>query len=143
MGKSPRGEAFFLLLGFVIYLRFLFKKRKTEGSHSLKAQKSPFYHALWILGLGFALLFAGSSLAVDSSLNIVKALGLSERFAGIFILSLSTSLPELAVSLQAGLKKEGEMALGNIVGSNLFNTLFALGSAGLIRASFFFQRALL
>ena len=70
---------------------------------------------------------------MESSLKIVQNLGLSEHFAGLFILSLSTSLPELTASLQAAFKKEGDIALGNIIGSNIFNTLFVLGSASLIR----------
>ena len=81
--------------------------------------------------IGFIVLFLGSSLAVDSSLNLVETFSLSEKFAGIFILSLSTSLPELASVLQASLKKESDIALGGIIGSNIFNTLFVLGTAGL------------
>lgn len=127
-------EGLLLLGGFFIYLVLLFQKRKSG-----KQQKESFLDegfsalkSLWKLLFGFAVLFAGSSLAVNSSLNLVEAFGLSERFAGVFILSLSTSLPELAASLQAAFKKEGEMALGNIIGSNLFNTLFVLGSASLL-----------
>ena len=123
-----------LLTVFVIYMFFLFKRRKEE-SNTEKALSSSFSltKSLGLTALGFIFLFAGSSLAVDSSLELVKIFSLSEKFAGIFILSLSTSLPELATSLQAVLKKQGEMALGNIVGSNIFNTLFVLGSASLLK----------
>lgn len=128
-------EALLLLGVFSAYLVLLFQKRKNEDV-SLKGdvldRKFSVFKALGILVFGFATLFVGSSLAVDSSLDIVESLSLSERFAGVFILSISTSLPELATSLQAVFKKEGEMALGNIVGSNIFNTLFVLGSAGLL-----------
>ena len=123
-----------LLTVFVIYMFFLFKRRKEE-SGAEKALSSSFSltKSLGLTALGFVFLFVGSSLAVDSSLELVKAFSLSEKFAGIFILSLSTSLPELATSLQAVFKKQGEMALGNIVGSNIFNTLFVLGSASLLK----------
>ena len=127
-------EALFLLGIFCLYLFILFHKRKNETPNANFNSKtfSPF-KATGFLVLGFLILFAGSSLAVESSLKLVKAIGLSEHFAGIFILSLSTSLPELAASLQAAFKKEGDIALGNIIGSNIFNTLFVLGSASLIR----------
>ena len=126
-------EALFLLGIFFVYLALLFQKRKSEKQKvSLEIKGFSLWKSLGKLLFGFIVLFTGSSLAVDSSLNLVEAVGLSERFAGVFILSLSTSLPELAASLQAVFKKEGEMALGNIIGSNIFNTLFVLGSAGLL-----------
>lgn len=124
-----------LLLGiFLLYLMILFHKRKNEKPH-INPDSTDFslFRTIGLLVLGFVILFTGSSLAVESSLKLVKTLGLSEHFAGVFILSLSTSLPELAASLQAAFKKEGEIALGNIIGSNIFNTLFVLGSAGLIK----------
>ena len=127
-----------LLTVFIIYLFFLFKQRKEENKTDSKEEQtlsSSFClkKSFVLTALGFLLLFTGSSLAVDSSLELVKAFSLSEKFAGIFILSLSTSLPELATSLQAVFKKQGEMALGNIIGSNIFNTLFVLGSASLLK----------
>ena len=124
-------DGILLLSVFAGYLFLLFKKRKQQSPKTLEARFSV-PKALFFLIAGFCLLFIGSSLAVDSSIALVKAFSLSEKFAGIFILSLSTSLPELATTLQAGLKKEQEMAVGNIIGSNLFNTLFVLGSASLI-----------
>ncbi|MCZ0932168.1 MAG: calcium/sodium antiporter [Oligoflexia bacterium] len=123
-----------LLAVFIIYMIFLFKQRKEEKNETADLPPSfSLLKALAVVALGFVFLFIGSSLAVDSSLKLVKAFSLSEKFAGVFILSLSTSLPELATSLQAVFKKEGEMALGSVVGSNLFNTLFVLGSASLLK----------
>ena len=135
-------EALFLLGIFFMYLALLFQTRKKvqleEADNSSDKEISTFKSFRDLIA-GFAVLFIGSFLAVDSSIDIVKALSLSERFAGVFILSLSTSLPELATSLQAAFKKEGEMALGNIVGSNIFNTLFVVGSAGLLNPMHFSQ----
>lgn len=123
-----------LLSVFVIYMFFLFKQRKEETGVTADLPSSfSLMKSLIFVILGFFFLFIGSSLAVDSSLELVKAFSLSEKFAGIFILSVSTSLPELATSLQAVFKKEGEMALGNVVGSNIFNTMFVLGSASLLK----------
>ena len=131
-------DGLILLSVFSAYLFLLFKNRKSEEEEpiSLDSNFSP-SKALLLLITGFLLLFAGSSLAVDSSIELVKALSLSEKFAGVFILSLSTSLPELAACLQAGIKKEKEMVLGSVIGSNLFNTLFVLGSACLIKSMSF------
>ena len=123
-----------LLALFALYLFFLFKQRKEEKMEEISLDSSfSLFKSSAILIVGFVFLFTGSSLAVDSSLELVKTFSLSEKFAGVFILSLSTSLPELATSLQAVFKKEGEMALGNIVGSNIFNTLFVLGVASLLK----------
>ena len=131
-------EGLIFLGVFSIYLLFLFRKRKDKKIETAPLSGSlSFWKDLLILSVGFVLLFFGSSLAVDSSLHLVEVLSLSERFAGVFILSFSTSLPELATSLQAAFKKEGGMALGNIVGSNLFNTLFVLGSASVISPLYF------
>lgn len=128
-----------LMLGFfVFYLILLFQKRKETFLEELPdKQLGSVFTATRDLVLGFVFLFLGSFLSVDSSLSIVQALSLSERFAGVFILSLSTSLPELVTSMQAVFKKEEEMALGNIVGSNIFNTLFVLGSASLVNSFHF------
>ena len=124
-------EACVLLILFFIYVALLFRDRKLDQESSQKELMPELRPRLSFvfLFLGFAVLFLGSSLAVDSSLNLVKALSLSEKFAGLFILSLSTSLPELAAVLQASFKKESDIALGGIVGSNIFNTLFVLGTA--------------
>ena len=84
------------------------------------------------LVLGFTLLFSGSEMAVAGAVDMGRAFGLSERVVGLFIVSIGTSLPELAAALAAAFKKKEEMILGNIVGSNIFNTLFVLGSAAVV-----------
>ncbi|MBC6415144.1 MAG: sodium:calcium antiporter [Bdellovibrionales bacterium] len=125
------GASFFLIL-FFIYVILLFKNKKEEKQYSLDA-KFRLINSLIFLILGFIGLFLGSSLAVDSSMELVQIFSLDEKFAGVFILSLSTSLPELASALQASFKKEGEIALGSIIGSNIFNTLFVLSIAAFIQ----------
>ena len=148
-GRIDWQEGLVFLSGFSIYLRLLFQTRRWDGQdptgpqtkdptaaegNSFTSKKLSFWFKLAGSFLfGFVFLFAGSSLGIEASLNLVHALSLSEKFAGVFILSLSTSLPELFTSIQAGFKKEGEMALGNIVGSNIFNTLFVPGTASLIK----------
>ena len=125
------------LLGlFALYLFFVFRQRESGPAAAAEGEglsSSPGrWSAIRDLAFGFAALFIGSSFAVDAAVGLGKTFGLSEKFIGIFILSVGTSLPELASSLQALFKKQGEMALGNIVGSNIFNTLFVTGSSSLI-----------
>ena len=141
-GVLSRLECVFFLTLFVLYLALLFKQRKSESSipsknlqplSSSEKEMSSYLLCLGGLLLGFCGLFTGSVLAVESAAELGRIFGLSEKFIGLFVLSVGTSLPELAVSLQAILKKQEEMALGNVAGSNMFNSLFVLGSAGLIR----------
>ena len=127
-------ESLILLLVFVAYIFLAIQKRKTEDVSSLLSDQgnAPLLFTVIFIVFGFVFLFLGSYFVVNSVVELGNEFGLSERFIGIFILSVGTSLPELAVSLQALFKKEEEMALGNIIGSNLFNTLFVLGSAGVL-----------
>ena len=132
-GFISRLESLFLILVFVVYIFLLIKNRKLEDrSVSHAASKDSLSLSLALIVSGFACLFIGSYLTVHSVVELGNQWGLSERFIGIFILSVGTSLPELSVSLQALFRKQEEVALGNIVGSNLFNTLFVLGSAGIL-----------
>ena len=141
-GMFSRLESVFFLILFVVYLALLFKKRKPDNisasqnlqSSSTPPQKGKKTYLLYLGGLflGFCGLFAGSILTIESAAELGKAFGFSEKFIGLFVLSVGTSLPELTVSLQAIFKKQEEMALGNVIGSNMFNSLFVLGSAGLI-----------
>ena len=132
-GSINRLESFFLILAFAVYIFFTIKNRKLEDhSVSQPSSKDPLPLSFVFIVSGFACLFIGSYLTIHSTVELGNHWGLSERFIGIFILSVGTSLPELSVSLQALFKKQEEVALGNIVGSNLFNTLFVLGSAGIL-----------
>ena len=81
---------------------------------------------------GLVLVIIGSDLAVDASTSIARILGLSERFIGLTIVALGTSLPELFTSVAAARKGNADIAIGNIVGSNIFNILFVVGLSSLI-----------
>ena len=85
----------------------------------------------WILGLG--LLMASSKLLVWGAVGIASALGVSDLIIGLTILAVGTSLPELASSIIAARKNEHDIALGNVIGSNMFNTLAVVGIAGAIQ----------
>jgi len=87
---------------------------------------------LWLI-VGLAALLFGAEFMVDGAIEIAKAIGVSELVIGILVVALATSLPELAVSLVSALKGEYGLALGNIVGSNTFNSLAVIGVAAIIQ----------
>ena len=81
---------------------------------------------------GIALIVIGADVSVDAASEIARVIGLSERFIGLTIVALGTSLPELCTSVVAATKGKADLAIGNIVGSNIFNILFVAGISSLI-----------
>lgn len=122
-----------LLVLFVLYLAYLYnmaKKNKVdedtqEYSHSLA-------HCLIWTVVGLALIILGSNVTVNAATAIAAYIGLSQRFIGLTIVALGTSLPELFTSVTAARKGNADIAIGNIVGSNIFNILFVIGLSALI-----------
>ncbi|MBS3995622.1 MAG: calcium/sodium antiporter [Alkaliphilus sp.] len=120
---------------FAIFLFYLFEvamhsREKTEeekNDRSIPVGKN----VLSTLG-GLTAIIIGGDLVVESSITIANSLGMSETLIGLTIVAGGTSLPELITSVTAAMKKESEIAVGNIVGSNIFNILFVLGVASLI-----------
>ena len=103
---------------------------KTVGAFAGRKKTKP--RDCWLLTLlGIALLLVGARLVILGASDIARALGVSEAAIGATIVALGTSLPEVAASLVAAMKKEHELALGNVLGSNLFNMLFVLGPAAI------------
>ena len=86
----------------------------------------------WFTIVGLALIVIGSSVTVDAATEIARIIGLSERFIGLTIVALGTSLPELFTSVSAARRGNADIAIGNIVGSNIFNILFVVGTSALI-----------
>lgn len=129
---------------FLLYLYYLFKmakkgtdkksddqEGKIAGREAGKKEKSMI--VLFLLTVaGLALIVVGSSVTVDAATAIAKIIGLSERFIGLTIVALGTSLPELFTSVSAARKGNADIAIGNIVGSNIFNILFVVGTSALI-----------
>ena len=127
-------EGMILLLCFIGYLTYLFivakKDKDKEPEGEIKSMSAP--KALLFTALGLAFIVWGSDLTVDSATAIAKALGWSERFIGLTIVALGTSLPELFTSVSATRKGNADIAIGNIVGSNIFNILFIVGISSVI-----------
>ncbi len=134
-------DGIILLAVFTAYLAYLFiselRKRKeavcTELREEACGRKERWKQAL-ILIAGLAGLFLGGKLVVDSSVNIARGFGMSEAMIGVTVVAFGTSLPELITCIMAAVKKEHDIAIGNIVGSNIFNVLFILGVSTTIHA---------
>lgn len=126
-------EGLILWGAFLLYLGYLFCMAKKQQSEVNEMEKQ---RPLWklILGLivGLILIIWGSDISVDGATGVARIIGLSERFIGLTIVALGTSLPELFTSVSAARKGKADIAIGNIVGSNIFNILFVVGTIALI-----------
>lgn len=102
-----------------------------EHSHIVSSEAPSKYW--WLtLTIGFALLFIGGKVTVDGSVALAEMLGMSTTVIGLFVIAVGTSLPELVTSAVAAVRGESDLAVGNVVGSNIFNGLFVLPVSGLI-----------
>lgn len=114
-----------LMIAYVAWLVISAIKNREEGSEEIKTL-SPILSIVYIVG-GLAAVIFGGDLVVDNATVIAKAAGWSETFIGMTIIAIGTSLPELVTSIAASRKGDNGLALGNVVGSNIFNILFILG----------------
>jgi cation:H+ antiporter len=120
-----------LMAVFILYMVMSFKGNHPDEEENPALMKSIWLSLLMIVG-GLAGLIIGGNLFVDNATAIAKALGVSDKFIAITILAGGTSMPELATCVVAAAKKKGQLALGNIIGSNVFNILLILGGSALI-----------
>ncbi|MDH4091790.1 MAG: calcium/sodium antiporter [Cyclobacteriaceae bacterium] len=121
-----------LFAGFIVYVY----KTMTRTSDLGQGEKIKIYSipvSLGLIGLGLAMLIGGGKLVVDNAILVAHHFGLSEKLIGLTILAAGTSLPELATSAVAAYRKNADIAIGNVVGSNIFNIFFILGITGLVR----------
>lgn len=126
-------EGIILWVLFILYLAYLFMMAK-KGKQSAEDSKEtrPVWKLLFWGILGGVVVVLGSNITVDSATALAEVIGLSEKFIGLTIVALGTSLPELVTSVTAAKKGNADIAIGNIVGSNIFNILFVLGTSALI-----------
>lgn len=132
-GQINRLAAFIFIVLFVLFLLYLFKISKNIDEVDESLGRMPIYKMIIFLIVGLAALVYGSNLTVESAIAIAKIFHVSERIIGLTIVAFGTSLPELATSCIASFKRQNDIAVGNIIGSNIFNILFVLGLTGLIR----------
>ena len=125
----------FMISLVIIPLHYIFKNKK-EGLSEEAWHSYPLTIDLLALLAGGTLLHIGSSFCLKFSLNLVQELNLDFRFSGLFLTAMGTSLPELAASIIAYLKKEGSIGLGNVLGSCLFNTGLILAPLGLFGSNY-------
>ena len=120
-----------VFIGYLGYLLWIAKNNKAEESGEEDKKWSLPVQLIAIVG-GIAAIVLGSDLAVDGATAIAKAFGMSDRIIGLTIVAFGTSLPELVTSVTAARRGKADIAIGNIVGSNIFNILFVAGTTALI-----------
>lgn len=133
-GKLVRYEGIIMVVLLFLFLIYLLKFQKTavvEEAHEDDIPL-PLYKAVLFLGLGGAALWGGSELLVSGAVGMANNFGVSERVIGITVVSVGTSIPELAASIIAIIKKEKAISLGNLIGSNIFNLMAVLGITSII-----------
>ncbi|EFN02380.1 K+-dependent Na+/Ca+ exchanger related-protein [Actinobacillus pleuropneumoniae serovar 13 str. N273] len=123
---------FAVYMGWTIWVALRSKNDTLAQTESLNEERLPIGKALFWVVIGLLFLMASSQLLVWGAVEIAKYFGVSDLVIGLTIVAVGTSLPELASSIIAARKGESDLALGNIVGSNLFNTLAVVGIAGAI-----------
>ena len=126
-----RTEGVILVFAFIIYIVMLFGQEHQEKSEQEKTEGNMF--KVWaLLLLGLILIVGGSELTVRSTISLADYYGVSQSFIAIVIIGISSSLPELSISLGAILKARGGMSVGNLLGSNIVDTLLPVGLAAMI-----------
>lgn len=127
-------EAIVLLLLFVGYMAFLFLRTKgtADEQTEVSEKKKPLWVSILLTVLGLAAIITGGTFSVDCAEKLALEWGMSESLVGLTILAVGTSLPELVTSVVASLKKENDIAVGNVIGSNIFNVMFILGLSAVI-----------
>ena len=119
----------------ILYLLYLLKMAKNGNAseeEETDKKKKPIWLLILMIIVGAVMIVKGSDFTVDAASAIAASFGMEERFIGLTIVALGTSLPELVTSVTAGIKGKPDIAVGNIVGSNIFNILFVAGTTALI-----------
>lgn len=131
-----RGEAFILLIlmGIFLYsvITFALSSRKENGGEEKEDKPKSLWKCILFTILGLAGIIVGGQFVVDSASKIATSFGMSETLVGLTIVAVGTSLPELVTSIVAARKGESDIAIGNVVGSNVFNILFVLAASAAI-----------
>lgn len=137
-----RTEGIFLLIFFLLFMRYTFASARHNQAESggdpseadgARLAKMPMLKSIVFIAAGLAGLIFGGDKFVDGATGIARLMGVSDAIIGLTIVSIGTSLPELATSVVAAMKKENGLAIGNVIGSNIFNVLLVLGSAATVK----------
>jgi len=127
-----KGDGFVLLSFFAIFLYYTFGIARDNNSATSNVKEFSLGVSAFFIVLGIAALALGGKFVVDSAIVIATSFGVSETLIGLTVVAIGTSLPELFTSAIAALKKNSDIAVGNIIGSNIFNIFFILGISSLL-----------
>lgn len=140
-GMIERWHAGLMLALLIGYLLYCYREERRAGAESLHAKEvaefdqlptSVWRSAAYTIG-GLIAVLVGARLLVDGAITVARVAGISETVIGITVVAVGTSLPELATTVVAAMRRHSDVALGNIIGSNIFNTLGILGVVALVR----------
>ena len=131
-GKVGLSDGIILTVVFLLYLAYLFIRTMKNSENDDNSKQMSIKKSVLFSILGLVLIIFGSDITVSAATLIAKYIGLSERFIALTIVALGTSLPELFTSITAARKGKADIAIGNIVGSNIFNILFVVALSALI-----------
>ncbi|WP_296620773.1 calcium/sodium antiporter [Marivirga sp.] len=128
-----RVEGIIMLLLFLLFLYYVFTQMKSDPNiqSDIVPKSTP---KIWgLIAIGLSGLIIGGQLVVTNAVNVANSLGVSEKIIGLTIVAAGTSLPELVTSIVAATKKNSDIAIGNVVGSNIFNILLILSISSIIK----------
>ena len=138
LGESHNGisrlDGLMLLAVFIIFCTYTIYQgiRNRDESSNESFEAMPIWKSILLIIIGLVGLVVGGELIVNNAVTIAKSWGISESVIGVTVVALGTSLPELATSAMAALKKNTDLAIGNVIGSNIFNVFFVLGLSSII-----------
>ena len=132
-GKLNATDGILFLILMVAYLAFLIGSNQMEEiDEELKKEKFAWGKTSALLLIGFVFTIVGADFAIDSAGNIARAFGVSEWIIGLFLVAFGTSLPELTISIKAAMNNNADLAIGNIIGSNVANFTMVLGLSSIV-----------
>lgn len=133
-GELVQYEGIIMVVALFLFLIYLlrFQKQAVVDEMPEDDVPLPLYQTMLFLGIGGVALWGGSELLIDGAVGLATVYGVSERVIGVTVVSVGTSIPELAASIIAVIKKEKAISLGNLIGSNIFNLLAVLGITSII-----------
>lgn len=126
-GNITRMEGITLIITYLLYYYLLLRNNKDESAAENEGAPTGVPKILLFLLAGLIVLIGSSHLVVENAMDLAKAWGVEQSFVGIAVIGLGTSLPELAVSIGAAMKKSAAMSVGNVIGSNIFDGLIPIG----------------
>ena len=131
-GTITRLDGVILLVLFVAYIGYMIWSAITSNEEGDEIKEMPIWKMLLATAVGLGLVVWGADVAVGAATKLAEIFGMSERFIGLTVVALGTSLPELFTSVTAARKGNADIAIGNVIGSNIFNILFVVGLSSMV-----------